>query len=74
MKRIPVLMMLLLMITGYNLTMAQQDLSLSLEDARSYAIEYNKVLKNAGLAVDAARKGVMETTIQMNSVLPGIFV
>lgn len=49
------------MIAGYNRTLAQEELSLSLDAAQEYAIGYNKVLKNAGLAVDAAQKRVMET-------------
>jgi len=61
MKRISILIILLLIITVHYRTHAQQDLSLSLNAAQSYAIEYNKVLKNAGLAIDAANKRVMET-------------
>lgn len=61
MKRISFLIILLLIIAGYNRAFAQEDLSLSLNAAQTYAIGYNKVLKNAGLAVDAARKGVLET-------------
>jgi len=61
MKRISILIILLLIITGHYRTHAQQDLSLSLDASQSYAIEYNKVLKNAGLAINAANKRVMET-------------
>jgi len=61
MKRISILIILLLIITVHYRTHAQQDLSLSLNAAQSYAIEYNKVLKNARLAIDAANKRVMET-------------
>jgi len=39
---------------------SQADLELSLEEAQQYAIEYNRVLKNADLAVDAAHEGVRE--------------
>lgn len=61
MKRILTLIILPLIITGLHWTHAQEDLSLTLEAAQSYAVEYNKVLKNAGLAVDVAKKRVMET-------------
>ena len=60
MKRIPTFIILLLVISCSGRVVAQEDLSLTLEAARSYAIEYNKVLKNAGLAVDAAGKKIME--------------
>ena len=53
--------MLSLIINGFQLIQAQQDLSLTLEEAQSYAIEYNKAIKNAELAVDVAKKRVMET-------------
>jgi len=39
-----------------NRSLAQESLTLTLDAARQYAIEYNKVLKNASLAVDAADK------------------
>ena len=56
MKKISALLLLLLMMTGYYLSFAQESLSLSLDAARQYAIDYNKVLKNASLAVDVADK------------------
>ena len=56
MKKISALLLLLLMMTGYYRSFAQESLSLSLDAARQYAIDYNKVLKNASLAVDAADK------------------
>ncbi len=40
---------------------AQEELKLSLTAAQDYAIEYNRLLKNAGLAVDAAQEGIWET-------------
>jgi outer membrane protein len=39
----------------------QQKLSLSLDQARSYALEYNKQVKNAGLAVELAQKKINES-------------
>ena len=56
MKKISALLILLLMMTGYYRSFAQESLSLSLDAARQYAIDYNKVLKNASLAVDVADK------------------
>ena len=56
MKKISALLLLLLMMTGYYRSFAQESLSLSLDAARQYAIDYNKVLKNASLAVDVADK------------------
>ncbi|KPK83987.1 MAG: hypothetical protein AMS27_11245 [Bacteroides sp. SM23_62_1] len=61
MKKVPIIIMLSLIINGFQLIQAQQDLSLTLEEAQSYAIEYNKAIKNAELAVDVAKKRVMET-------------
>ena len=40
---------------------AQEMLVLSLDEAVNYAIEYNKQMKNAGLAVDEAQKKINET-------------
>ncbi len=40
---------------------AQEKLSLSLEEAKNYAIEYNKMVKNADLAVTEAQKKINET-------------
>jgi len=40
---------------------AQTELRLSLDSARQYALDYNKHLENAGLAVDEARARLMET-------------
>lgn len=39
----------------------QEQLSFSLEDAKSYALEYNKQVKNAALAVDLAQKKINES-------------
>ena len=39
----------------------QEKLSLSLEDAKNYALEYNKMIKNADLAVKEAQKKINET-------------
>jgi outer membrane protein len=38
----------------------QEKLSLSLEEARKHAIEYNKTVKNADLAIDESRKKINE--------------
>lgn len=40
---------------------AQEKLTLSLEGARKYAIEYNKTVKNADMAVTEAQKKINET-------------
>jgi outer membrane protein TolC len=56
MKRIFLLIVSLIAITGLNRILSQTDLALTLDEARQYAVEYNKVLKNASLAVDAADK------------------
>ena len=61
MKRISIFIIFLLLIAGFNRIHARADLSLTLDAAQSYAIEYNRILKNAGLATDAARKMVIET-------------
>jgi outer membrane protein len=56
MKRIFLLIVSLIAITGLNRILSQTDLALTLDEARQYAVEYNKVLKNASLSVDAADK------------------
>ena len=56
MKKIVTLILLLLTMAISNRSLAQESLTLTLDAARQYAIEYNKVLKNASLAVDAADK------------------
>ncbi len=56
MKRIFLLIVTFFAIGGINRIMSQTDLALTLNEARQYAVEYNKVLKNASLAVDAADK------------------
>jgi len=61
MKRMLFLIILLFIITGHHRIHAQEELSLTLEAAQAYAIEYNKSLENAELAVDAANKKVLET-------------
>ncbi|MDR4988093.1 MAG: TolC family protein [Bacteroidales bacterium] len=43
---------------------AQEAIPLSLEDARSYALEHNRNLKNAGLAIDEAGAMLKETIAQ----------
>jgi len=53
--------LLIAVVMGIPHVQAQEDLNLSLSAAQEYAIEYNRLLKNAGLAVDAAQKGIWET-------------
>lgn len=40
---------------------AQEKLSLSLEDARQHAVQYNRTLKNAGLSVQEAQSALWES-------------
>jgi outer membrane protein len=61
MRRISIIILLFTVHTGFSLVRAQEELNLSLSAAQEYAIEYNKTLKNAGLAVDAAEKLVWES-------------
>jgi outer membrane protein TolC len=61
MKKIFILIAAIIATGGFNRILAQTDLTLSLDEARQYAVEYNKVLKNAALAVDVADKKVWET-------------
>jgi outer membrane protein TolC len=61
MKKIVTLILLLMTMAIYNRSLAQENLTLTLDAARQYAIEYNKVLKNASLAMDAADKRYWET-------------
>lgn len=61
MKRTFLLIITLFVINGFGLIRSQDDLALSLDEARQYAIEYNKVLKNSALAVDAADKQYWES-------------
>ncbi len=53
-----------ILITTLSNVFAQDVMYLSLEDARAYALEHNKVLANAGLAVDEANAGLRETIAQ----------
>lgn len=55
------ILLCLLVQPGLFRTLAQEALSLSLEEAQQYALEYNKVLENAGLAVDAAQEFLWES-------------
>lgn len=53
------------LVTGFSFYAgAQADIQLSLEDARNYALEYNKNLANAGLAVNEAGERLKETIAQ----------
>jgi outer membrane protein TolC len=47
--------------SGLIPTSAQQELDLSLVEAQQYALEHNKTLRNAGLAVDAAQEFINES-------------
>lgn len=69
MKRIFLLIVTLFAINGFELILSQTELALTLDEARQYAIEYNKMLKNANLAVDAAEKQLWET---ISSGLPRV--
>lgn len=60
MKKISIVLVLL-MLTGFYRSYSQESLTLSLDAALEYAIEYNKVLKNASLAVIIADKKVYES-------------
>jgi outer membrane protein len=49
--------LMFILIAGFKPIMAQQEiLSLNLHEAQQYAIEYNRLVRNAGLAVEAARE------------------
>jgi outer membrane protein len=69
MKRIFLLIVTLFAINGFELILSQTELALTLDEARQYAIEYNKMLQNANLAVDAAEKQLWET---ISSGLPRV--
>ena len=58
MSRKPLTSLLLAAIAAVLPVRAQEELRLSLAEAQDHAIEYNRMLKNAGLAVDAAQEGV----------------
>ena len=61
MRNKSIILLWLLMQPGLFHVSAQGELNLSLADAQQYALEYNKVLMNAGLAVDAAQEIVWES-------------
>jgi len=61
MRKKPIIFLLWFAMAGIIPVRAQADLKLSLEEARQYALEYNRILKNATLAVDAAQEGINET-------------
>ncbi|MBN2347612.1 MAG: TolC family protein [Bacteroidales bacterium] len=61
MNRIRVLAVILFLFSGSSFLDAQEVLYLSLDSAQQYALEYNKTLKNAELAVDEAQKQVWQT-------------
>ncbi len=61
MRTISIIIPLLALQTAFSLLPAQEELSLSLMEAQEYALEYNKTLKNAGLAVNAAHEFIRES-------------
>ncbi len=61
MKRKSLIVILLMTEAGFILNSAQEELSLSLAEAQQFALESNKVVRNAELAVDAAREVVRES-------------
>ena len=61
MRNKPIVILLLFIQTGFPMISAQEELNLSLIQAQEYALEYNKTLRNAGLAVDAAHEFVRES-------------
>ncbi len=62
--KIVFMMFLLLLVTSGRQVLAQEPLRLGLEDARKYAIEHNRNLINAGLAIDEAGERLKETIAQ----------
>jgi outer membrane protein TolC len=58
MKKMVILTLAALVFTGIK---AQEKLILSLEEALAYAVEYNKTVKNADLAVQEAQKRINES-------------
>ncbi len=52
-------LLLLLMFTG-STVFAQQQLTLTVDEAVKHALQYNKTLINSGLAVDKAQQGIRE--------------
>jgi len=61
MRKKSLIVLLLIMEAGFILNSAQEELSLSLVEAQQYALEFNKVVRNAELAVEAAREVVRES-------------
>ena len=61
MRKKSLIVLLLFMEAGFILNSAQEELSLSLAEAQQYALEFNKVVRNAELAVDAAQEVVRES-------------
>lgn len=58
------LFMLLLLLTNGSSLLCQQEVSLSLEDAQKYAIEHNRLLINANLAINKSDLALRETIRQ----------
>lgn len=61
MRKKSLIVLLLILEAGFTLIRAQEELSLSLTEAQQYALEFNKVIRNAELAVDAAKEMVNES-------------
>jgi outer membrane protein len=64
-KTCVIILMFLMLLAGRSF--GQEMLSISLEEAKSYALEYNKQVKNAALAVELAQKRINES---ISSFLP----
>ena len=61
MNKQPLAILLLILMAGFAPVIAQQEsLSLNMQEAQQYAIEYNRLIRNAGLAVDAAQEELWE--------------
>jgi outer membrane protein len=61
MRKKSLILLLLFMEAGFIHNAAQEELSLSLVEAQQHALEFNKVVRNAELAVDAAQEVVKES-------------
>jgi len=59
-----ILFLVALAFTACSASYAQETLNLSLEDARQYAVEHNRNIVNAGLAVSEAGERLRETIAQ----------
>ncbi|MBL7112084.1 MAG: TolC family protein [Bacteroidales bacterium] len=61
MSKQPLTILLFILMAGLTPVIAQQEsLSLNMQDAQQYALEFNRLVKNAGLAVNAAQEEIFE--------------